>query len=259
MIKIISNQNPKIKEIIKLRKAHQRKKSDLFIIEGKKEIGLAIDSGIQIIDFFYCQKYFKDQKFIEQKKENVYEVSEDIFKKISLRENPDGILCLAKPRYLQLSDLALKKEPLILIIEALEKPGNLGAILRTADAARLDCVILCEAKTDIYNPNVIRSSLGTVFTNNIIIASNAEIFSWLKAKRIKCYAATPDTDKIYTNMDFKGAKAIIIGTEHAGLSPEWLKQADEKIKIPMRGKIDSLNASVSAAIILFEAVRQRTK
>lgn len=259
MIKITSSQNQKIKDIAKLRKTAKRKKSDLFIIEGKKEISLAIKSGIKTLDIFYCPQLLKNSDLLKEITGEKYELDVDTFKKVSLRENPDGVLCLAEPRYLQISDIKAKKNPLLLILESIEKPGNIGAILRTADACNIDYVIICEAKTDIYNHNVIRSSLGTVFTNKIVICKNSDLFPWLKENKIISYAATPDTDIIYTEVDLKGPTAIVIGTEHEGLSSDWLNFADHKIKIPMLGKIDSLNASVSAAVMLFEAIRQRQK
>lgn len=259
MNKITSNQNPKIKEIVKLRKAKQRKKTDLFIIEGVQELGMAIKSGIQISSLFYCADYLKDKSFLSQLHCDIYELDKNTFNKISLRENPDGVLAFSKPKNMFLGDIKLSKNPFLLILESIEKPGNLGAIFRTADACGVDYIVICEPKTDIYNPNVIRSSLGTLFTNKIVICKNSEIFSWLKKNNIKSFAATPNADMLYTEANFNGAIAITIGTEHEGLSTEWLKSADYKIKIPMKGKIDSLNASVSAAIILFEASRQREK
>lgn len=257
MEKIISNQNPRIKEIIKLRKAGKRKKNDMFVIEGQKEILLAKKSGIEISALLFCPNYCKTGLPNEFAGLKAFEVDNVLFKKVSLRESPDGFLALAVPRFLCLEDVVLKKDSLILILESIEKPGNLGAILRSADASAVDYVILSDAKTDIYNPNAIRSSLGTVFTNKIIFSQKNILISWLKQNMVKIFAATPDTDKIYTDQNLCGLAAIVIGTEHDGLSKEWLDDSVCKIKIPMRGKIDSLNASVSAAIILFEARRQR--
>lgn len=254
---ITSSQNQKIKDIIKLRKTNNRKKTDLFIIEGKKELELAINNNIQISSIYFCPIFLKEKTLSYNNIPEINELDEKTFKKISLRENPDGIIALAVPKYLKLNDIIVNKNPLILILESIEKPGNLGAIFRTADACGVDYIIISEAKTDLYNPNVIRSSLGTIFTNKIIICKNNEIFPWLKLNKITTFATTPDTDKIYTDVNFSGGVAIIIGTEHEGLSKTWLEYANFKIKIPMNGKIDSLNASVSAAIILFEAIRQR--
>ena len=255
---ITSVQNERIKEIIRLRKPRERRKQDLIIIEGKQEIELAHQAGLEIVELFYCQDFANSKKIAGLPEEKLAPVVPAVFQKISYRENPDGFLALAKPKYLELSKIKLNKNPLVIILESLEKPGNLGAILRSADAAGVDAVIVADPKTDIYNPNVIRASLGTVFTNQVAAASTEEARNWLAKNKIKSLAATPEAKKIYTEADYKGAVAIIMGEEHPGLSKDWLEKVDEKIKIPMRGKIDSLNVSASTAIILFEAVRQRT-
>ncbi|MEA1963163.1 MAG: RNA methyltransferase [Patescibacteria group bacterium] len=253
---ITSSKNIKIKEINKLRKSNKRKKENLFIIEGKKEIDLAKKSGICVKELFFLENVYGEElnSFSGITKNSV---ADEVFKKISFRENPDGYLAIAQSKNFQLKNIKLSKNPFLLILEAIEKPGNLGAILRSADAAGIDAVIITEPKTDIFNPNVIRSGLGTIFTNQIAICKNKELFSWLKEKNINTFAATPNTDNFYCGSNFKNSLALVIGAEHEGLSKEWLEFADNKIKIPMNGKIDSLNASASAAIILFEVVRQR--
>jgi len=255
---ITSAQNPKIKEIIRLRKPRERRKENLIIIEGRQEIELARQAGLEIVELFYCQDFAGSKKIAGLSEEIITPVVPAVFEKISYRENPDGFLVLARLKYLELGKIKLSQKPLIIILESLEKPGNLGAILRSADAAGADAVIVANPKTDIYNPNVIRASLGTVFTNQVAVASTEEARNWLAKNKIKSLAATPEAKKIYTEADYKGAVAIIMGEEHPGLSKDWLEKVDEKIKIPMRGKIDSLNVSASTAIILFEAVRQRT-
>jgi len=255
---ITSIQNPTIKKIIKLQKARERKKENLILIEGRHEISMALSAGVKIIKLYYAKNYKSDNRFrVNVKKELIESVNPEVFKKISYRENPDGYLALAKPKRLILNKLKLKKEPLIVILESIEKPGNLGAILRTADAAGVDAVIINDPKVDIYNLNVIRASLGTVFTNNVIIETSKNILKWLKLNKIYSYAATPDTKLLYTNENYKNSTAIIIGSEHLGLSRFWLENANCKVKIPMLGKIDSLNASVSAAILLYEVLKQR--
>ena len=255
---ITSAQNPKIKEIIRLRKPRERRKENLIIIEGRQEIELARQAGLEIVELFYCQDFAGSKKIAGLSEEIITPVVPAVFEKISYRENPDGFLVLARLKYLELGKIKLSQKPLIIILESLEKPGNLGAILRSADAAGVDAVIVADPKTDIYNPNVMRASLGTVFTNQVAAASTEEARNWLAKNKIKSLAATPEAKKIYTEADYKGAVAIIMGEEHPGLSKDWLEKVDEKIKIPMRGKIDSLNVSASTAIILFEAVRQRT-
>jgi RNA methyltransferase, TrmH family len=256
MDQITSLANPQIKEIVKLRQRKHGQPDDLIIIEGKKEIKMAIDAGFRIEKFFYRDDLDKQINDAVGKPE-IFKTSAAVFEKIAYRENPDGYLALAKPKHLKLFELKLSSQPLIIILESVEKPGNLGAVLRTADAAGIDALIITDPKIDLYNPNVIRASLGAVFTKQSVICRTAEAITWLKEKHIKIYAATPDTKTFYFKNDFKKASAIVVGTEHEGLSDDWLSQADAKIKIPMLGKIDSLNASVSAAILIYEAVRQR--
>ena len=256
---ITSAQNERIKEIIRLRKPRERRKQDLIIIEGWQEIELAKQADLEITEVFYCQDFANAGKITSLAEEIITPVSTLVFQKISYRENPDGFLALAKPKYLELEKIKLSSNPLIIILESLEKPGNLGAILRSADAAGVDVVIVADSKTDIYNPNVIRASLGMVFTNQVAVSGVEEIKKWLKDKKIKSFAATPEAEKLYTEVNYIGPTAFIMGEEHPGLSKDWLDAAKEKIRIPMAGKINSLNVSVSTAIILFEAIRQRNK
>lgn len=255
-IKIDSLQNEKIKNIVKLREAgRERKKQGLFLIEGNREINLAMKGGVEIVNLFYCADYGKQLPKINEEK--IIEISKKVFAKISYRENPDGFLVAAKIKELKLKNIKLSSKPLIIVLEAVEKPGNLGAILRTADAAGADAVIINNAKTDIYNPNVIRASQGAVFTAPTVLSSIGETVEFCKNNKIKIFATTPIAKLEYAEADYKQGCAIIMGAEDKGLSQEWLKAADEKIKIKMRGRIDSLNVSVSAAVILFEALRQR--
>jgi TrmH family RNA methyltransferase len=255
---IISPNNPLIKNILKFRKTAKRKKSDLIVIEGEKEIDMAIAAGFKMTDIFYCRDLLKDKAdFNKFKIYKTHQVSAGVLKKITWRENPDAFLALAVPKKILLKELLLKANPLIVILDGIEKPGNLGAIMRTCDAACVDAVIVSNPQTDIYNHNVIRSSLGTVFTNRVAVSDVQEIIAWLKSYGIKIYATTPAAKNVYHECDFTRSAAIVIGTEHEGLNKEWLEAADYKIKIPMQGKIDSLNASVSAGVIIFEMIRQR--
>ncbi|MDD4901016.1 MAG: RNA methyltransferase [Patescibacteria group bacterium] len=256
MQKIDSPQNPKIKNIIKLRESsRERKEQGLFLIEGHREISLALKASVEIENLIYCPEYIKRELAIDEEK--IIEVSKKVFDKISYRENPDGFLAVAKIKEYQLENLQLSGKPLIVILEAVEKPGNLGAILRTADAAGADAVIINDLKADLYNPNVIRASQGAVFTVPAAVSSSAQTIKFCQKNQIKIFASTPAAVKEYTKVDYQSACAIVMGAEDQGLSEAWLKAADEKIKIKMRGKADSLNVSVSAAVILFEAVRQR--
>ena len=257
---INSLQNPLIKETVKLRKASERRKQGEILVEGYKEIKLAQDNGLAALRLFYCDEYARGKYSPDTLlAKETFLVSPDVFDKISYRDNPDGFLAVISRGENYLAEIKLTKDKpaLIIVLESVEKPGNLGAILRTADAAQADAVIVCDAKTDIYNPNVIRSSLGTLFTVPVAIASNSEALSWLKDNEIKILAATPSAKDIYFDQDMAGALAIVVGTEHDGLSGFWLDNADKQIKLPMLGKIDSLNASVSAAILTYEALRQR--
>ena len=256
---ITSAQNSKIKEIIKLQKPRERKECGLVIVEGYQEILMALGAGFEIERLFFCPDLAGKKRIEKIEDDRTISVVPAVFKKIAYRENPDGFLALVKSKVLKLDEVKLSKNPLVIVLESVEKPGNLGAILRSADAAGADAVIISDQRTDIYNPNVIRASLGTVFTNQVAVSSAKEIQKWLSKNKIKSLATTPEADKIYTEVNYKGGIAVVMGEEHKGLSEEWLKKADEKIKIPMAGKIDSLNVSVSTAIILFEAVRQRTK
>lgn len=265
MEKITSAQNPKIKNLKKLEKGGERREQGLILIEGLREAVLAHRAGYTFTAVFICDELLKrdgEYSITEIKKGQpevpVYEVAKSVYDALAYRETTEGVMATAKPKSHTLQSLKLKANPLILVIEAVEKPGNLGAMLRTCDAAAVDAVVICDAKTDVYNPNVIRSSIGTAFTNQIAVCETAEAINFLKEKGVTTYAAELSAKEYHFQKNFKTAAAIVVGTEATGLSEEWMAAADEKIKIPMLGKIDSLNVSVSAGIILFEAVRQRT-
>ncbi len=251
---INSKDNKKIKMLVALQKASKRKKENLIIIEGEKEISLAIKSGVVIIELYICDEIISANNFALK----TINLSKELFQKISYRENPDGFLALAQMPVNDLANLKIKKTPLVLVLEAVEKPGNIGAILRTADAVGADALILCSPSTDFYNPNVIRASLGAVFTVPVFSGSNQVVFQFLQKNKINIYAAGLKTSVDFRQPDYKKATAIVIGTEHEGLSDFWLANSTENILIPMRGAMDSLNASVSAAIIVYEVERQRS-
>jgi len=255
--KIESLQNEKIKNIVKLRKiCQERKRQGLFLIEGWREINLALKVGVEIDSIFYCQDYIEQELKIDEEK--IIEVSKKVFDKIAYRENPDGFLAVARAEQEKLANIKLSPKPLIVILEAVEKPGNLGAILRTADAAGVDAVIINDSNTDIHNPNVIRASQGASFTVPIVLSTIEETVEFCRSHQIKMFATMPEAKKQYTEINYNTGCAVIMGAEDKGLSEKWLKAADEKIKIKMSGKIDSLNVSVSTAIILFEALRRRS-
>ena len=257
---ITSIQNPLVKEILLLQeKSRARKKSGLFIIEGKRETSLAIKGAYTIAKVVFCDAIFNKNEIHSFATENteIIKVSTAIYQKIAQRNSTEGIIAIAKTKETTLQNILLKDNPLILVAEAPEKPGNIGALLRTADAAHVDAVLIANPKTDIYNPNIIRSSVGCVFTNQIATGTTTEIITFLKAHAIAIFCAALQTSTLYATQDFKKATAIVVGTEATGLSDEWLTCATQNIRIPMQGQIDSLNVSVSAAILIYEAKRQR--
>lgn len=259
---ISSLQNTRIKNIQKLTsKSRERKEQQLFVTEGARELSLALAGKYAVDSVFVCPGLFEKTDYPEVLKgiesQIIYEVTEPVFRKIAYREGSDGLIALLKPQDHSLEALKLPDNPFIIIVESVEKPGNLGAILRTADAAHADAVIICDPLTDIYNPNVIRSSVGCLFTVPVGVSTNEETLRFLKANGIRSFAAELTAASWYHEADFTAASAIVMGTEADGLTDFWLHNADARIKIPMRGAIDSLNVSVSTAILTFEAMRQR--
>lgn len=255
---ISSLQNPKVKNLVKLNeKSSERKAQNLIVVEGLRELQLAIAAGMEISQLYFCPAL--GATILTLSAQQYFEVSKDVFAKVAYRENSDGYIALLKPRYYTLDSLPLTEKPFIVILESVEKPGNLGAILRTADAANIDAVIICDPRTDIYNPNAIRSSVGCIFTVPIVVSSNDEVKTWLDKSNINYYAAALTASQFYTDIDFTPSSAIVMGTEATGLSEFWLNNSTAQIKIPMEGKIDSLNVSISTAVLTFEAKRQRGK
>ena len=260
MQQITSLQNPLVKYLFTLtQKSKQRKEQQQFLIEGKREISLALEAGYLIEQLFICpdilsvaevEKLFSGYKCTA--------ITTQVYEKLTYRSSTEGILALAQCKNHALSGVEFQKaHPLVLVAEAPEKPGNIGALLRTADAAGIDAVYIANPKTDLYNPNIIRSSVGTVFTVPIFMGSSEEIRSHLQQQGFSIYCAALTASQPYDEVSYKGRTAIVVGTEDTGLSPTWLKASTQNIIIPMQGKIDSMNVSVSAAILIFEAVRQR--
>ncbi|MFX0558328.1 TrmH family RNA methyltransferase [Maribacter sp. CXY002] len=260
---ISSVQNPLIKKALLLRdKSRERKKTGQFILEGKRELEIALKANYTINTVLYCDTLVDilEIKKKLQLKETVslISVSIEVYQKIAYRDSTEGIVAIAKVKEHDIANLkTVNKNPLILVAEAPEKPGNIGALLRTADAANLDAVVIANPKTDLYNPNIIRSSVGCVFSRNIVTASTSEIIGYLKNNNIAIYCAALSASKDYTDVNFKKSSAIVVGTESTGLSDEWLSNSNQNIIIPMEGAIDSMNVSVSASILIFEAKRQR--
>jgi len=258
MEKITSLQNGMIKNAQALREASQRRKDGMTIIDGAREIKRAFEAGIVLDKVFYVKGQQEALlKQLSAHKIDLVEVADKVMEKLAYGERHEGIIALAKTPVRVLNDLKLSKQPLVVVLESLEKPGNLGAVLRTCDGVGVEAVLVCDPKTDIYNPNVIRSSTGVIFSIPVVCASAQEISSFLELKKIKICASAPVAEKLYTQVDFKGAWGLVMGSEDQGLSDFWLKQADLTVKIPMNGLADSLNVSISAAIILYEALRQR--
>lgn len=261
MEKISSLQNPKIKNLVKLHKSADRREQGLFLVEGLKEIQLAVSNGYHLQSLYWCAAMGIGEHVINEiaKKDiQSFEITKEAFEKIAYRESSDGLMGVFKIKQLKINEIRLSKTPFILVIESVEKPGNLGAILRTADAAAVDAVLICDPRTDLFNPNIVRSSVGCLFTNQVIACSNEEAFNWLTKNKIQTYAAAlSKQSKPYEQFDYTKPTAIVLGTESDGLSDFWLKNSNEQVIISMYGKIDSLNVSVSAAVLSFEVVRQR--
>lgn len=239
-------------------KAKTRKQTGTFLIEGQREITLAIKGGYEVETILFYPDICSE---IEAKKSapnvELIEINKEIFEKLAYRDTTEGIIGIAKSKALNLDNLKLSSNPLILIAEAPEKPGNIGALLRTADAAKLDAVIIANPKGDLYNPNVIRSSVGCIFTNQIATGTTTEIISYLNRNKIAFYCATLQNSNAYHTQNYTTPTALVVGTEATGLTQEWRDAATQNIIIPMQGEIDSMNVSVAAAILIFEAKRQR--
>lgn len=252
---ITSKTNPKIKNIIKLEKASERREQNRILIEGRREIERAVACGFEVDTLFVCPDIAKDGAVITAR--SVEEVSLEVFEKIAYREGSDGLLAVAIPKYADLQAFKPKKDPLIIVLETVEKPGNLGAVMRTADAAGVDAVIIADPRTDLYNPNAIRASVGCIFSVPLFACSSEECIKWLKDNKITIYCTYLKASIDYLDADFKKASAIVMGTEATGISQQWVGAADQNIIIPMNGIADSLNVSVTTAIVTFEAIRQR--
>lgn len=256
---ITSNQNPKIKNVLALEKARERKQQNVFVVEGIKELSLALEGNYVVNTVFFCPQIISPEAIhkIVRDENLLIPVQQSVFEKLVYRDSTGGVVAVVQQRQHKLEDIRLRKAPLILVLESVEKPGNLGAVLRTADAAAIDAVIICDPQTDFYNPNVIRSSVGCIFTTQLASTTGEEAIAWLKENKISIFATSLESSTPYNKIDFTIPSAIIMGTESTGLSEPWIKASDATVIIPMRGKIDSMNVSNAAAVIVFEACRQR--
>jgi TrmH family RNA methyltransferase len=274
--RITSLQNPRLKQLVRLRDRRPRDEAGLFLIEGYREVKRALEAGVKPVELYFGADWFlgeNEPALIEEAGRlgaQVFDLSKEAFAKVSYRDRPDGLLAVAAQWKRTLADLdgispggatpssrIAPGDPFLLVIEAIEKPGNLGTILRSADAAGINAVIVCDPVTDIFNPNVVRSSTGVLFSMPVVVAGSAEVRAWLRAHAIRAVATTPAAKALYSDVDLRGPLAIIMGSEQYGLSEFWLKESDQLVRIPMAGQADSLNVAMATVITLFEAVRQR--
>lgn len=265
MHKLISSlQNPATKKLLQLQeKSRTRKREGLFVIEGRREIGLALKGGFHIQEVYYNESLISSQEvqnILKGRKTEIVELSSEVYEKVAYRGSTEGVMVVAQTKNLSLQNVDLyHTNPLILVAEAPEKPGNIGALLRTADAAAVDAVFIANPRTDMFNPNIIRSSVGCVFTTQIATGSTSEVIAFLKERNIAIFGAALQASVPYDSVDYKKASAIVVGTEATGLSKKWLENTTHNIVIPMQGEIDSMNVSVAAGILVFEANRQRRR
>ncbi len=260
MKQITSSQNPFIKSLVQLQeKAKSRKQSGTFLIEGKREIELAIKGNYELETVLFLPELISEEQLTKLSKSpiNLIEINKEVYQKLAYRDTTEGIIAVAKTKSLALQDLKLPENPLILVMESIEKPGNIGAMLRTCDAANIDAVIIANPKTDLFNPNIVRSSVGCLFTNQIATGSTEEVIQFLKEKNIAIFGATLQNSNFYHTQDYTIPTALVVGTEATGLTQAWRDAATQNVIIPMQGEIDSMNVSVASAILLFEAKRQR--
>ncbi len=267
ILEITSPQNPRVKSALSLSERRERDRSGLFLVEGFRELSRAVEGGVEIQELFFCKDLFLGEnepallQALQKKGTQLYSCSESVLRKISYRDRPDGLIAVASHMSLSFQDLSKQlkavKNPFILIAESIEKPGNLGTILRSSDAVGVNAAIVCDRCTDIFNPNVVRASVGTLFTQPVIEATHEDLIPWLKASGIQIVAATPHAEKEFTKTDLTGPIAIVVGTEQLGLSKRWMDAADIQVRIPMNGCADSLNVATATTLLLYEVLRQR--
>ena len=261
--KISSLQNPRVKQLVKLRDRRPRDEAGVFLVEGFREIRRALEKSVRLDELYFSPEWFLGENEpallaqAEAAGAKLFELSKEAFAKVAYRERPDGLLAVAPQWKKTLGELSLPVAPFLLVVEAIEKPGNLGTILRSADAAGCHAVIVCDPVTDIFNPNVVRASTGVLFSVPLVVDESARVLAWLREKRIRTIATTPAAETLYTAADLRGSLAVVMGSEQYGLSEFWLKNADLPVRIPMAGQADSLNVAMATIITLFEAVRQR--
>lgn len=261
--RITSLQNPRIKQLVRLRDRRPRDEAGVFIVEGYREIRRALEKSVPLTELYFSEDWFLGENEpaliaeAEKAGAKLFSLSKEAFAKVAYRERPDGLLALAPQWRRRLDELPSKGAPFLLVVEAIEKPGNLGTILRSADAAGVDGVIVCDPVTDLFNPNVVRSSTGVLFSVPVVVEESRAVRAWLRDRGIRAVATTPSATLLHTEADLRGPLAIVMGSEQYGLSDFWLQEAEERVRIPMAGQADSLNVAMATIITLFEAVRQR--
>jgi TrmH family RNA methyltransferase len=262
-LRITSRQNPHVKDAVRLRDGHERRRKQRFIIDGGREISRALDSGIRALKAFICEELchsiecHRAKAALETHNAELFHVSPDVFAKLAFGDRHEGIVLVAESPRRTLADLQLPANPLVAVLEGIEKPGNVGAILRSADAAGIHAIIIADGRTDLYNPNTIRASLGTVFRQNICEATSADTIEWLRSKSLAIIAARPDATMLYTDANLRTGIAIVLGSESTGITGAWNAAGITAVRLPMHGLADSLNVSTTAAVLFYEALRQR--
>ncbi len=260
---LTSLKNPKVKQAFSLRDRKERDRMGVTLLEGYRELSRALAAGIRIVETFHSPAMYLGENepalisALAEAGSEIYECTPEIIQKIAYRDRPEGLIAVAEMSRKTLADIPARKDGLYLVAETIEKPGNLGSILRSADAAGATGVIVCDKRTDLFNPNVIRASTGAIFSVPLAEASSEETLAWLRNLGIRTLAATPHTDQYHTDVDMRSGVAIVVGAEQYGLSPFWMDSADLRVLIPMLGRMDSLNVATAATILLYEAARQR--
>lgn len=262
---ITSLQNPRLKDLVRLQKRPYRDERGVIVVEGYREVKRMLDNERKPLALFFSPSFYQgtnEPDIVRRCSDagaELFECSPEAFQKIAYRDRPEGLIALTPQIHRTLAELKLPPQPLLLVAEAIEKPGNLGSLLRSADAAGVHAVIVCDKCTDVHNPNVVRSSIGTLFSVPVIEATSEETLAWLQQHKVQTLAATPHADKEYTECDMTRGIALVVGTEKFGLSSKWMDQASERVRIPMLGQIDSLNVAAATTLLLYEAVRQRRR
>ena len=263
MLRITSVQNPHVKLALKLRNRRARQKQNRILIDGARELHRALGAGVAIVEAFICPPLCRTEEArcvaaaLQQASPQCFEVSEPVFRRLAFGQRAEGVLGIAQTPLVSLDRICLPPCPLVAVLEGIEKPGNLGAVLRSADGAGLSAVLVADPRTDLFNPNTIRASLGTVFTTPVAVASAEQILAFLRQHTVAIYAARVDAPTLYTEADFRQPAAIVLGSEARGLSERWHDVGMQPIRLPMRGVADSLNVSAAAAVLFYEALRQR--